>query len=189
MTTEREKCIEIWSSFGWPNPADDLLILTAEARDMARREALETTAQIADRQAKNMVTPAAIMACEKIAVDIRSLISQPSPETRRNMSQDDVDAADRALRRSSEYLYDVAPDIATKSASASVPAEPDPYEDEWVTKVQEALDSLDLEPPDSEAWKRVPVDAGMLIQIWDGWEMPVTFREATERAARAKLGE
>ena len=48
---------------------------------------------------------------------VERYISQPSPETRLNMPQDDVDAADRALRRSSEYLYDVAPDIATKSAS------------------------------------------------------------------------
>ena len=235
--TERETCAEILARHISPNYESnfqDTLNALLEARDLARREALETAAKVCDDLAPSYRAPgyAADGALQYASVKIRSLISQPSSETVKCDAHLCVTGNyEKGDRRDCKYE-----NPPPKSASASVPAEPIPMRlvcprcgtlhldvGEFATKPHhthacqqcgevwrpaivatvgvEFLPGFKNEPapPDTEAWKRVPVEAGMFRQAYISAAAETgrtrtppdleDFISAIERAARAKLGE
>ena len=176
--TEREKCAEILARLKIPawNSYIDAMI---EARDLARREALNEAANFIedDPNPYRWIMGAKIRSLipSNEVAPAAKLLSQPSPETVQCDAHLCVTGNyEKGDRRDCKYENPLP-----KSASAP----PD-------TKQPRC---------DSEAWKRVPVDAGMLVEKLqhlglnaDGksnaalmWDLAI----AIKAAARAKLGE
>ena len=188
MTTEREKCAEILARHleGRLQSKEALLNALLEARDLARREALE--------EAANVIEGWESLWKEALA-DIRFLISQPSPET---PSASVPAEPDSRIQRAP--LGTACPNCG---AQAKCYANGD--------YIIHDIDCRHLTPPDTEAWERVDDDALMALirRYFDknmqramtrtvckvGFDVDYPtlavkdFAAAIERAARAKLVE
>ena len=198
-TTEREKCAEILArlGFGWREINHRLLNALAEARALARREALEEAAKIAKAHIGQARKDRLSKTFPPVHPDVR-------------IEERGEDIAAGIIAQNIRYLIQLLPE----TPSSSVPAEP------WKPKLcktcngygvvhvpaspEEAAhneqcpscsgNGVEPTPPDTEAWKRVPVTAWMLMEAyrnsWGTARTPPTLLDVlvtVENAARAKI--